>query len=168
MEPNNNNLKKRDSEHVKIINYLKNNNGIKLEELENGLILAEPCKGKKGKGGGQLMQVFPNNMWDILCYNKKGKELVVIEVKSEIADYNTFGQILHYLHKANYTCLNAELGESNVNKKRGIILAKEIDSSLKELVKKYKNATPEINLKEYKWEVEKGLSFEDITLSDDL
>ncbi len=154
--PNNNNLKKRKQEHEKILNYFNNNNGKKLEELESGLILAEPCRDKKV--GAHLQQIFPNNMWDILCYNKKNKELVVIEVKSETADYNTFGQILHYLaHAEVYTCANAGLDESNVNKVRGIILAKEIDSSLKELVKKYKNATPKIDLREYDWGVEENL-----------
>ena len=148
------------TEHAKIIKYFKNNNGIKLEELESGLISAKECRDKKV--GPHVQQIFPKNMWDILCYNKKSKELVVIEVKSETADYNTFGQILHYLvHAEGYTCANAGLKDSNVNNVRGIILAQKIDSSLKKLVEKYKNATQKIDLKEYKWGAEGNLTIEE-------
>jgi RecB family endonuclease NucS len=162
MEITNINKQYRDTEHTKILNYFKYNKGIKLDELESGLILAEGCK------TGKIGPIFPNNIWDILCYKKIDKELVVIEVKSEIADYNTFGQILYYLSQIEvYTCANTNLGESNVNAIRGIILAKKIDNSLKELVKKYINTTPKIDLKKYDWGVEENLTYENINLSDD-
>ncbi len=89
----------------------------------------------------------------------------MVEVKFGNADKCTFGQLLYYLFQEETFTYPWDL---DVNALRGIILAKEIDSSLKELVNKYKNVTPEIKLIEYKGEVEEGLKFKNITLSDDL
>ena len=147
------------TEHTKIVNYFKNNNGIKLQELEDGLILAEPCAGKK-TGHGRLQQIFSNVHNDILCFNKDNNDIVIVEVKSEseMADYNTFGQILYYHTEMEYIkCANTELGKSNVNTVRCIILAKKIHKSLKKLVNKYNNVTPKIDLKEYYWGAEENI-----------
>ncbi len=152
-----------DTEHAKIVNYLKNNNCINLQKLESGLILLEGCK--KGK-----FKQLPSNDCDIFCFNQNDNDIVVVEVKSksETANHKTFGQILNYFVQAeNITCANAELGESNVNKVRGIILAKEIDKSLKKLVNKYKKVTPRIDLKEYDW-IGDNLEITDIILSNDI
>lgn len=259
MEPNNNNLEKRDKEHVKIVNYFKNNNGIKLQDLESDLILYPYKPGRPymfswnqipGKDNGRLIKYLSRNkylsrtfgddkfktakidkiddgktiivsteknslslklnqektvinmtiegdrtfeyaleakmendelkiyrshlmivpdqrerQYDIHCFDKNNNDIVIVEVKSENADKCTFGQLLYYLFQEETFTYPWDL---DVNALRGIILAKEIDSSLKELVNKYKNVTPEIKLIEYEGEVEKGLKFKNITLSDDL
>lgn len=103
--------------------------------------------------------------YDILCYNKKNNDIVIVEVKSDNANYGTFGQILYYLAQVETITYPWNL---DVNTVRGIIIARKIDVSLKKLVNKYKNVTPKINLIEYKGEVEKNLIFKEITLSGDL
>lgn len=182
---NKNNLKNRDPEHIKIVNYLKNNNGIKLQDLESDLILNLPTWSYKyvfswdnipGRDNerlinylklyfgtdwvktekiekidnGKVIRISANKnslslslndernkvnlkiddgesdelnvkmengklniyingprimecpslkvqQYDILCFNNKDKDIVIVEVKSETADYKTFGQILYYI-----------------------------------------------------------------------
>lgn len=252
-KPNNNNLKKRDSDHVKIVNYLKNNNGIKLKDLHNDLILNLPTWSDKyvfswdnipGKDNerlinylklyfgtdwvktekiekidnGKVIRISDNKnslslslndeinkvnlkiddgkfrelnakmengklniyingpiliknwtslkyqQYDILCFNNKDKDIVIVEVKSETADYKTFGQILYYIDQVEEFTFPYV---PDVNTVQGIILAKEISSSLKQLVNKYKNTIPKINLKKYDW-VGDNLEITDIILSNDI
>jgi RecB family endonuclease NucS len=83
-----------------------------------------------------------DQQYDITCFNENINDIVIVEVKSENADKYTFGQILHYLlQEETFTCP----WELDVNRVRGIILAKKIDSSLRELVKRYEKATPTID-----------------------
>ena len=80
----------------------------------------------------------------------KDNELVVIELKLHKADYKAFGQILCYILLIK--SLRIQKGYKEV---RGIILANEIDDSLKKIVEEYKHwrtqikDIPRINLKEY-------------------
>lgn len=113
-------------------------------------------------------QILPDQKkrkYDIHCFDKKNNDIVIVEVKSGNADKCIFGQILYYLFQEETFTYPWDL---DVNALRGIILAKKIDNSLKQLVNKYKNVTPEIKLIEYEGEVEEGLKFKNITLSDDL
>lgn len=239
-----------DPEHVKIVNYLTNNNGKKLQDLESGLILIKSRPNTRkdlfswdkipGNDNGRLIkylslkfgedQFKPVNIdkvdndntiivstetnslslklnhektmiditiddgrifkyefmvrmendemktyrskiqtvpslkdqqYDIHCFNKNINDIVIVEVKSksERANHKTFGQILHYLlQEETFTCP----WDLDVNRVRGIVLAKKIESSLIELVKRYEKATPKIDLKEYDWGVEGNLIIKDV------
>ncbi len=127
----------------KIKEYLKRNNCKKLGELEKGLVLFEECYEPTSK---IVSDLYMGNS-DLLCFNKNDKAIVVIEIKCGTAMYYTFGQILWYLDEVeDIKCANlTKLNEQNVEKVRGIILAKKIDKSLKRLLIKYKNFIPEIS-----------------------
>ena len=152
---------KKEQEHKKILNYFRNNNGINLQLLEDNLTLLSFSNSNSNiqkEDYKSLEEYFDEllkhdvkpyiTFCDLACFNENDNALVVLEKKTENADYKTFGQILYYL-------INAEVVENvndkRVKKMRGIILASEIDKSLKELVSNYKNTIPEISLKEYQW-----------------
>jgi hypothetical protein len=148
---NNTKQNRKEQEHKKIIAYLKNNNGVNLQLLEPNLVLYSPCNSNVTKYDSiedlldiEFVPYFTN--CDLICFSENDNALVILEIKTEKADYQTFGQILYYL-------INAEIVEcangKNVKTLRGIILAKKIDTTLKILVDKYKNKIPEIGLKEY-------------------
>lgn len=133
--------------HDEIIDHLKNNAEY-LQELEPNLVKYEPCK----TSGLQLVHIFETKKikTDIDCFNEDDNAIVIIEVKSEseIADYNTFGQILYYMTNAEgLECANGK----KVKTIRGIILAYKIHESLKTLIKEYGNKLPKISLKTYEW-----------------
>lgn len=137
----------------KIKNYLKGNNGKKLEELESGLVLFEGCK------EGKIWEIHMDKS-DLLCFNKNDNAIVVIEIKSGRATHHTFGQILYYLAGVeNIKCANARLNEQNVKKVRGIVLANKIVEPLETLITKYKNCIPEIRLIECAWDGEGKLTY---------
>jgi len=81
----------------------------------------------------------------------KDNELVVIELKLHKADYKAFGQILCYI----LLIKSLRFIQKDYKEVRGIILANEIDDSLKKIVEEYKHwrtqikDIPRINLKEY-------------------
>jgi hypothetical protein len=136
----------------KIKTYLKSKNGEKLEELEKGLVLYEDCINDAGRFSLYLSLYKDNS--DLLCFNKRDKAIVPIEIKSGNATHYTFGQILYYLAGAeDIKCANLKGNlkgdEQNVTKVRGIVLAKKIDKPFEIIIKKYKNCIPEIGLITY-------------------
>lgn len=149
-----NNIKqtRKEQEHKRIIDYLKYNNGVNLQLLEPNLVLYSPCNSNATKYDS-IEDLFDIEFempyftkCDLICFSENDNALVILEIKTEKADQQTFGQILYYL-------INAEVVKCANDKKvkilRGLILAKKIDTTLKILVDKYKNKIPEIGLKEY-------------------
>ena len=166
---------KKEQMHTKILNYFRKNKGLNLKLLEDGLVLfyhSDSNFNIQKEDYNSIEEYFDEllkhddkpylTFRDLTCFNENDNALVILELKTEKANFETFGQILFYL-------INAEVienaNEKNVKKLRGIILASEIDKSLKELIKKYKNMIPEISLKEYKWTFEGELIIEDIDYS---
>lgn len=142
-------------ENIKL--YLRRNQE-KLEELESGLVLHETyCYG----GIKRLKRQLEPSKTDLFCLNKNDNATVVVEIKTGIANHHTFGQILYYLdYVKNLKCPNAKLDEQNDKKVRGIILARNIDESLKILIKKYKSFIPEIGLITYTETADGNFDFE--------
>ena len=84
---------------------------------------------------------------DLLCY--KGKELIIIELKNYKANYDAFGQILHYILLIENYHLKKMLRSFKFTSIRGFVLAHRISDELRNLVMKYQNCIPKIDLKEY-------------------
>lgn len=145
----------------KIKEYLKRNNGKKLGELEKGLVLFEECYESILKAS-KIASILYMGKSDLLCFNKNDGAIVVIEIKCSTAMHHTFGQILYYLDGVeDIKCANlAKLNKQNVEKVRGIILAKKIDKSLERLLIKYSNFIPEISLITYTQEEDGNFSFD--------
>lgn len=157
----------KESEHKKVVNYLKNNNGENLQKLEPKLTLYEKIDVVDYTSNDidfnesddykhiksilsepfELVQNIEVDNSDITGFNENDSSIVIVEIKSsEKADYNTFGQILYYMSKA-----EKYVDGKEVKTVRGVVLAKEIDVSLVMLVKKYENVIPKISLKKYYW-----------------
>ena len=152
-------MDRKEQERKKILDYFKSNNGKNLHLLEDNLVLYSPSNFNIRKEDYNSIEEYGDKLFeydfkpyftfcDLTCFNENNNSLIILELKTEKADYKTFGQILFYL-------LNAEVleyaNEMKVKNLQGIILASEIDTSLRELINKYKNRIPEISLKEYKW-----------------
>ena len=166
-------MAEKEQEHTQIINYFKENNGENLKDLDDNLVLCSNFNVQKKDSDyveedtlkERLDELFEDvyvpyqNNCDLNCFNKKNNSLIILELKTGKADYNTFGQILFYL-------LNAEVVEyvnnQRVKNVQGIILASEIDESLRKLVNKYKSEIPEMNFKKYIWTDNKKLSIENV------
>ena len=163
---------KKKQKHAQIIQYFEENNGENLKDLESNLVIGSNFNNQKEdsnyieKDDDELLDKLFKEYYvpyidysDLTCFNNKNNSLVILELKIGKADYKTFGQILLYL-------LNAEVVEYANNKKvenlQGIILASEIDESLRKLVNKYKNEIPEIGFKKYMWTADKKLLIEDV------
>ena len=70
--------------------------------------------------------------------------MIIIELKNYNANYDTFGQILHYiLHSKKYH------NSFRFDSVRGIVLAHRISQELRDLVMEYQHCVPKIDLKEY-------------------
>ena len=150
------------------LNDERNKVNLKIDDGDSRELNAEMNNGKLNIyiNGPAIVSITSRKyqQYDILCFNKKDKDIVIVEVKSETADYETFGQMLYYIDQVEkITCPYVP----EVNTVRGIILAKEIDSSLEQLVKKYNNTISSINLKKYDW-VGDNLKITDIILSNDV
>lgn len=166
-------MAKKEQEHTRILNYLKENNGVNLKDLDENLVLCSNFNVQKkdsyyiekytieerlDKLFEEVFEPYPNYC-DLNCFNKKNNSLIILELKTGKADYKTFGQMLFYL-------LDAEVVEyadyKKVKNVQGIILASEIDESLRKLVNKYENVIPEISFKEYMWTDDKKLLIENV------
>lgn len=94
---------------------------------------------------------------DLLCFSEEDNALVVVEIKSEKekAEHKTFGQILYYIMSEK----KYNIYKDKVKSIRGMILAHDIDDSLKELIKEYRDVIPHINLITYHKTVEGEFDF---------
>jgi RecB family endonuclease NucS len=151
-------MSRNKQEHTKILEYLIENNGEKLRFLDDDLVLHNSnYSNVKEREHYKSLEEFMGAIFDdpyyplistcdLACFNEKNDSLVILELKTEKANYTAFGQILYYLLHAESVKIAHGREVKNLE---GIILAPEIDKSLKELVEKYKGIVPEISLKEY-------------------
>lgn len=131
-------------EHTKILEYLIENNGKNLRLLDDNLVLYSPSDLKNDiqKEDNSSLEDFIEALFenpyvpyitncDLPCFKENTDSLVILELKTEKADYKAFGQILYYLLNAEVV---KEANSREVKSLEGIILAPEIDISLKDRV----------------------------------